>query len=76
MCEYQKKGVDSMGTSLDMPSMSSHVHFPNCMCSTEEICIPFTEMMCLSEMMESEMLLFLERHKVQGYRMLMCIKLL
>lgn len=36
--------------------------------SLKEICIPFTEMMCLGERMESEMLLFLERHKVQGYR--------
>lgn len=36
--------------------------------SVKEICIPFTELICLSGLMESEMLLFLERHKVQGYR--------
>lgn len=67
-CVENKKGLDTVGTSLDMPYMSSHVHFPNCMYSVKETFIPFTEMMCLSEVMEREMLLFLERHKAQGYR--------
>lgn len=66
--ETNRKRVGTVGTSLDTPSTSSHVHFPNCMCSIKEICIPFTEMMSLSEMMQSEVLVFLERQKVLGYR--------
>lgn len=62
-----RRRVDTVGTSLDTPYTSSHVHFPNCMCSIKEICIPCTEMVCLSDMMESEVLVFLERQKALGY---------
>lgn len=46
-----------------------------CMCSVKEICIPFTEMMCLSEITESETFFSWGDTRSRVTEMLMCIKL-
>lgn len=65
------KRAGTLDTSLERLQIDSYVYFPNCMYySIKKICIPLTEIMCLSETMKSGMHMFLEREKgvVLSYR--------